>query len=127
MTLNISRLAQVSYPVSDVDRAVEFFEGKLGLRLALRPHAHMAFFDAGGVSIFVERADNIAGASVLYLACADVAASTAELEKRGVEIVYPPHRITEQPTYDLWMSFFKEPDGRLLALSMEAPKGWKLG
>ena len=125
MTLNISRLSQISYPVSDVDRAVAFFEGKLGLRLALRPHAHMAFFDAGGVSNFDERADDVAGASVLYFACADVAASTAELEKRGVEVAYPPHRIAEQPTYDLWMSFFKDPDGRLLALSMEAPKGWK--
>jgi predicted enzyme related to lactoylglutathione lyase len=125
MTLNITRLAQISYPVSDVERAVEFFETKLGLRLALRPHPNMAFFDAGGVSIFVEHAEDVSGASILYLACTDVAASTAELERRGVEIVSPPHRITEQPTYDLWMSFFKEPDGRLMALSMEAPKGWK--
>ena len=68
---------------------------------------------------------SVSKGSILYLAVTDVAASTAELEKRGVEIVSPPHRITEQPTYDLWMSFFKEPDGRLLALSMEAPKGWK--
>jgi methylmalonyl-CoA/ethylmalonyl-CoA epimerase len=127
MTLNITRLAQVAYPVSDVERAIDFFEGKLGLKLALRPHAHMAFFDAGGVSIFVERSDDVSKGSILYFACADVAASTAELEKQGVEIVSPPHRITEQPTYDLWMSFFKEPDGRLLALSMEAPKGWKPG
>jgi predicted enzyme related to lactoylglutathione lyase len=125
MTLNITRLAQLAYPVSDVDRAIAFFEGKLGLRLALRPHPHMAFFDAGGVSLMMEKADDVSGASILYFACVDVAASTAELEKRGVEIVSPPHRITERPTYDLWMSFFKEPDGRLLALSMEAPKGWK--
>ena len=47
----------------------------------------MAFFDAGGVSIFVERADDVSRGSVLYFACADVAASTAELEQRGVEIV----------------------------------------
>jgi methylmalonyl-CoA/ethylmalonyl-CoA epimerase len=125
MTLNITRLAQLSYPVSDVERAVAFFEGKLGLRLALRPHAHMAFFDLGGVSLFVEKADDVSRTSILYLACADVAASTAELERRGVEIVSPPHRISEQPTYDLWMSFFKDPDGHLLALSMEAPKGWQ--
>ena len=125
MTLNISRLAQISYPVSDVERAVAFFETTLGLRLALRPHPHMAFFDAGGVSIFIERADDVAHASVLYLKCDDVALATAELEHKGVEIVYPPHRITEQPGYDLWMSFFRDPDGHMLALSMEAPKGWK--
>jgi methylmalonyl-CoA/ethylmalonyl-CoA epimerase len=127
MDLQIERLAQISYPVSDVDRSVAFFETTLGLKLALRPHPHMAFVDAGGVSIFLERAEDVAPASILYLACADVAVATAELARRGVEIVAPPHRITEQPGYDLWMSFFKDPDGHMLALSMEAPKGWKPG
>jgi methylmalonyl-CoA/ethylmalonyl-CoA epimerase len=125
MNLGITRLAQISYPVSDVDRSIAFFEGKLGLTLALRPHPHMAFFTAGGVSIFLEKADDVSHASILYLSCDDVAVATAELERRGVEIVHPPHRITEQPAYDLWMSFFKDPDGHLLALSMQAPKGWK--
>jgi methylmalonyl-CoA/ethylmalonyl-CoA epimerase len=125
MDLQIEKLAQISYPVSDVDRSVAFFETTLGLKLALRPHPHMAFFDAGGVSIFLEQAEDVAPASILYLACADVTVATAELARRGVEIVSPPHRITEQPSYDLWMSFFKDPDGHLLALSMEAPKGWK--
>ncbi len=115
MTLNITRLAQISYPVSDVERAVEFFETKLGLRLALRPHPHMAFFDAGGVSIFVERADDVSGASILYLACADVAASTAELEKRGVEIVSaaaPHHRAADLRSVDeLLQGAGRAPDG----------------
>jgi methylmalonyl-CoA/ethylmalonyl-CoA epimerase len=125
--LKINRLAQVAYPVSDVDRSVAFFEATLGLKLALRPHQNMAFFDAGGVSIFLEKSDDVTQASVLYLDCEDVAVSTAELQRRGVEIVYPPHRITEQPAYDLWMSFFRDPDGHMLALSMQAPKGWKPG
>ncbi|HEY3800594.1 MAG TPA: VOC family protein [Caulobacteraceae bacterium] len=120
------KLAQLSYPVSDVERAVGFFEGKLGLKLMLRPHAHMAFFDlGGGIAMMVERADDLRAGSILYLACDDVAQATAELQAKGIEIVSPPHRITEQPTYDLWMSFFKEPDGRLMALHMTAPKGWR--
>ena len=127
MDLGITRLAQLSYPVSDVDRSVAFFEGKLGLTVALRPHPNMAFIVVSGVSIFLEQADDVSHASILYLACDDVAVATSELERRGVEIVSPPHRITEQPAYDLWMSFFKDPDGRLLALSMEAPKGWQPG
>jgi len=125
MDLGITRLAQISYPVADVDRALAFFEGKLGLTVALRPHPHMAFIVVGGVSIFLERADDVSHASILYLGCDDVAVATAELERRGVEIVSQPHRITEQPAYDLWMSFCKDPDGRLVALSMEAPKGWR--
>jgi methylmalonyl-CoA/ethylmalonyl-CoA epimerase len=127
MSLGIRRIAQISYPVSDVDRSVAFFEGKLGLDPPFRPHTHMAFFELEGVAIFLEQADDVSHASIVYLACDDVAVATSELERRGVEIVSPPHRITEQPAYDLWMSFFKDPDGHLLALSMEAPKGWKPG
>jgi methylmalonyl-CoA/ethylmalonyl-CoA epimerase len=125
MTLGLGRIAQIAYPVSDVDRAVDFFETKLGLAAPFRPHAHMAFFDLGGVSLFLEKADDVSGASILYLTCDDVGAATKTLAERGVEIVSPPHCVTQQPAYDLWMSFFKDPDGRLLALHMQAPKGWK--
>jgi predicted enzyme related to lactoylglutathione lyase len=125
MDLNINRLAQISYPVSDVDRAVGFFEGKLGLTLALRPHPGMALIDLGGTMLLMEKADDVSKASVLYLGCDDVGAATAELARRGVEIVSQPHRITEQPAYDLWMSFVHDPDSRLVALHMQAPKGWR--
>jgi hypothetical protein len=27
--------------------------------------------------------------------------------------------------HDLWMTFFRDPDANILALMMEAPKGWK--
>jgi methylmalonyl-CoA/ethylmalonyl-CoA epimerase len=127
LDLQITKLDQIAYPVADVDRSVAFFETTLGLKLVFRPHAHMAFFDLGGVSLFLEKSDDVGPASILYFACVDVAVATAELERRGVEIVYPPHRITEQPSYDLWMSFFRDPDGHMLALSMQAPKGWKPG
>lgn len=125
MDLGLGRLAQIAYPVSDVDRAVDFFQTRLGLKPPFRPHGHMAFFDLAGVSLFLERADDISGAPILYLACDDVGTATAELERRGVEIVSQPHLVSAQPAYDLWMSFFKSPDERLLALSMQAPKGWK--
>jgi methylmalonyl-CoA/ethylmalonyl-CoA epimerase len=127
MDLGISRIDQISFPVSDVDRAVTFFEDKLGLKLTFRPHAHMAFFALEGVALFLEKAEDVTGASIVYFACDDVGVATAELERRGVEIVHAPHCITQQPAYDLWMSFFKDPDGHLLALSMQAPKGWKPG
>jgi catechol 2,3-dioxygenase-like lactoylglutathione lyase family enzyme len=126
--LNLGRLAQIAYPVADVDRSVAFFGEKLGLKLLLRPHAHMAFFDLGaGAALFLERADDPSKASIIYLVCDDVAVATIELERRGVKVVSQPHRITEQPSYDLWMSFIEDPDGHMLGLSMEAPKGWKPG
>jgi methylmalonyl-CoA/ethylmalonyl-CoA epimerase len=125
MDLKLGKIAQVAWPVSDVDRAVEFFQDKLGLSLLFRPHEHMAFFDLGGTRLLVEKAEDLAKASILYLLCEDVAVAAAELERKGVEIVSQPHRIAEMPGHDLWMAFFNDPDGHLLALEMQAPKGWK--
>ena len=127
MDLNLGRLAQIAYPVADVNRSIAFFEDQLGLKLVLRPHAHMAFFDLGGTTLFLEQADETDKASILYLTCDDVAVATAELARRGVKVVSAPHRITEQPAYDLWMSFIEDPDGHLLGLSMQAPRGWEPG
>ncbi len=126
MDLDLGQIAQIAYPVSDVDRALDFFQTKLGLKLMFRPHEHMAFIDCAGVRLFLEKAKDVSPASILYLTCADIGAATRELESRGVVFASPPHRISEQPAYDLWMSFFKDPDGHLLALEMQAPKGYAL-
>jgi methylmalonyl-CoA/ethylmalonyl-CoA epimerase len=129
MDLKLGQIAQIAYPVSDVPRAVEFFEKTLGLRLVLRPHENMAFFDCGGVSLYVDKAsssDAVSGASILYFKCDDIGGATRTLQDRGVEIVSPPHRVAEMPAYDLWMCFFKDPDSHILALSMHAPKGYAI-
>ena len=130
MDLKLGRLAQVAYSVADVDRSVAFFEGVLGLKLLFRPHETLAFFDLDGVRLFVEKASTpeaVAKASILYLLCDDIAVASAELAARGVIFVDTPHRIAQQPTHDLWMTFFRDPDDHLLALEMQAPKGWAPG
>jgi len=127
MDLKLGRLAQVALSVADVDRSVAFFEGQLGLKLLFRPHETMAFFDLNGVRLYVQKAakpEDIEKASLLYLLCDDIAVAAAELAGRGVPFIDKPHRIAEQPTYDLWLTFFRDPDGHLIALEMQAPKGW---
>ena len=127
MDLKLGRLAQVALSVADMDRSVAFFEGQLGLKLLFRPHETMAFFDLNGVRLYVQKAarpEDIEKASLLYLLCDDIAVAAAELAGRGVPFIDKPHRIAEQPTYDLWLTFFRDPDGHLIALEMQAPKGW---
>jgi methylmalonyl-CoA/ethylmalonyl-CoA epimerase len=53
--------------------------------------------------------------------------TVAELERRGVTFTHPPHRIAPMDDHDLWMAFFKDPDGHTLAVMQEAPKGYKPG
>ena len=127
MDLKLGKIAQIAHSVSDVDAAEAFYEQALGLKKLFRPGPDMVFFDCGGVRLYLSKAhqpEDIAKAGLIYLLCEDIAVAVAELKQRGVQFVDQPHRIAEMPTHDLWMTFFKDPDGHLLALEMQAPKGW---
>jgi len=44
------------------------------------------------------------------------------LEVRGVTFDDQPHVVHRDAGYDLWMAFFRDPDGNVLALMSEVPK-----
>jgi hypothetical protein len=62
--------------------------------------------------------------STLYLRVDDIASAHAELVARGVEFQGAPHMIFRHADgMEEWMAFFKDPDGRFLALmSQVRPK-----
>ena len=129
MDLNLGRLAQVAFAVSDVDRAVDFYQAKLGLTLLMRPHESMAFFEVGGVRLYLQKAaapEEVERWSTLYFDSPDIAAAAAALKAKGVELFAAPRRVTEQPDYDLWMLFVKDPDGHLIGIETKAAKGYAL-
>lgn len=125
--LNLDRIGQIAMAVADVDRAERFYGETLGLRRLYR-FGDLLFFDCAGVRLMLERSVDgatIARASPLYLHCSDIALATTELSRRGVVFDGPPHRIAEMDDHDLWMAFFKDPDGHVLALMHEAPKRYR--
>ena len=127
MGLNLGRLGQVAFSVSDVDRAIGFYQDQLGLTLMMRPHETMAFFEVGGVRLYLQKAgarEEVERYSVLYFDCDDIAAAAEALKAKGVELFSPPRRVSEQPAYDLWMLFVKDPDGHLVGIEAKAPKGY---
>ena len=124
MLLDVNRIGQIGLPVSDVDRAEAFYGQKLGLRRIYR-FGELSFFDCAGVRLLLEKSDSVDGArGCLYFRCADIALAVAELEKRGLAFTGKPHLIARMDDHDLWMAFFKDPDGHTLALMQEAPKGY---
>jgi len=127
VNLNLGRLAQVGLNVADLDKAERFYRETLGLRHLGRVRDFMTFFDCGGVALLLSKAkpENVAADGVLYLACGDIGFCTRELEARGVKFIEAPHLISRQEAFDLWMAFFTDPDGHMLALHSEAPKGYQ--
>jgi methylmalonyl-CoA/ethylmalonyl-CoA epimerase len=124
MPFALNQLGQIALPVTDVDRAEAFYGTVLGLRRLYR-FGDLSFFDCAGVRLLLDKSDSVEGArGCLYFRCADIALAVAELAGRGVSFGSRPHLIARMDDHDLWMAFFRDPDGHTLALMQEAPKGY---
>jgi methylmalonyl-CoA/ethylmalonyl-CoA epimerase len=126
MPLNISQIGQIALPSRDVDRSEVFYEKALGLRKLYR-FGDLTFFDCAGVRLLIDKVEtdrNFTPQGCIYFRCADIALAVAELRKRGVAFDSDPHLIAKMDDHDLWMAFFKDPDGHTLAVMQEAPKGY---
>ena len=112
--------------MSDIDIATEFYRDILGMRFLFSAPPGMSFFDCDGVRLMLtlpeQGRDESKSSSVIYYTVEDVQQATETLKSRGVRFIGEPHIIHSTDTYDLWMSFFTDPDGNTLALMAEVPK-----
>lgn len=126
MSFALNALGQIALSVDDADAAERFYSESLGLRKLYR-FGDLVFFDSAGLRLMVEKSSAqpfTPASSVLYFRVADILVAVRALEARGVVFVAAPHRIAAMEDHDLWMAFFKDPAGNLLALMNEAPKGY---
>jgi len=117
----ISRLGQVSVNVHNLDRAVSFYRDSLGLPL-LFTTGDLGFFNCGGVRLMLtppEKSEFDHPGSVLYFVVPDIQAAYRQLVAKGVAFDGEPHLIAKLPDHDLWMAFFHDTEGNLLALMNE--------
>jgi catechol 2,3-dioxygenase-like lactoylglutathione lyase family enzyme len=117
-------IMQILVPVSDVDRAVDFYADVLGLPLLFRFPGN-AFFDAHGVRLYLARPTEpgYAGPVTLYFRVDDVSATFDRLAGLGATVREEPEITHRDPAYDLWLAFVSDPDGNNIGLMREAPKG----
>ncbi|MEM7224819.1 MAG: VOC family protein [Pseudomonadota bacterium] len=109
-------IGQISRSVSDIDRSEAWYRDVLELRHLYR-FGTLAFFDCGGTRLFLEETDDVTDESVIYFKVSDIARSYERLRERGVEFTHAPHMVHRHDDgTEEWMAFFKDPDGRLLAI-----------
>ena len=124
MLLNLSHIGQIALPVTDVDRSEAFYKDVLGLPKLYR-FGDLTFFDCAGVRLLLEKSKTgFTPQGCIYFRCADIALAVNELSKRGVSFEHKPRLIAKMDDHDLWMAFFTDPDGHMLAIMHEAPKGY---
>ena len=115
----LEKIGQIAILVKDVRRATEFYRDKLAMKY-LFTAGNLAFFDCGGVRLMLdepEKAD--AGTSIIYFKVGEIHEAHEQMKARGVEFVDKPHLIAKLPDHDLWMTFFRDSEGNLLALMSE--------
>ena len=125
----LSNIGQINIPVHDIDTSVKFYRDSLGMNFLFKV-PNMAFFDCGGIRILLavpEAPEFDHPSSIFYFKVDDIHSSSDTLQKRGVLLTKQPHLIAEMSDHDLWMSFFKDPDGNTLALMSEVARPDPLG
>jgi catechol 2,3-dioxygenase-like lactoylglutathione lyase family enzyme len=115
--LRLGPIGQVGRHVNDVERAVAWYGGVLGLP-HLYTYGDLAFFDCGGVRLFLSKGEDRPGEpSVLYFRVPDIDAAYDQLAARGIVFEGAPHMIFRHESgMEEWMAFFPDPDGHLLAI-----------
>lgn len=118
----IGQLGQISHAVSDLEVAIKFLRDAVGLKLLFQASPQLAFFALGEVRLMItqpEGTSNAGANSTLYFKVDDITTARAAMETRGVVFEDEPHLIAKMPDHELWMTFFRDPDGSLLALMEE--------
>ena len=125
---DLGSIMQILVPVTDVDRAAEFYENVLGLPLLYR-YPGNAFFDADGVRLYLATPTEpgFDGAATIYFRVDDVTGTLERLEARGAPVRIRPTIAHRDEGYDLWLAFVQDPDGNNIGLMREAPKGTERG
>jgi predicted enzyme related to lactoylglutathione lyase len=120
----LSQIGQIAINVRDTARAAAFYRDRLGVK-HLFSAGTMAFFDAGGVRLMLstpEKPEFDHPSSIIYFKVPDIAAAHHALRDRGVTFRQEPRLLARMPDHELWMAFFEDSEGNVMALMSEVRK-----
>lgn len=114
----LDKIGQIAINVHDLERATAFYRDTLGLTF-LFAAPRLAFFQAGEQWLMLsppERPEFDHPSSVLYFDVGDIVAEHHDLKAKGVMFHDKPHVLHRQEGKELWMTFFNDSEGNILAL-----------
>jgi DNA-binding CsgD family transcriptional regulator/catechol 2,3-dioxygenase-like lactoylglutathione lyase family enzyme len=114
--VSLGAIGQIARTVKDIEAARRWYGEVLGL-----PHLYsfgnLAFFDCGGLRLYLSEGDGAPAESILYFRVDDVRSAHAALSQRGVEFLNAPHLIhRHEDGTEEWMAEFRDNEDRPLAI-----------
>jgi DNA-binding CsgD family transcriptional regulator/catechol 2,3-dioxygenase-like lactoylglutathione lyase family enzyme len=114
--MKLGAIGQIARSVKDIAAATRWYGEALGLD-HLYSFGNLAFFDCGGVRLFLSEGEKDSSDSILYFRVEDIRAAEALLESRGVVFTNAPHMIHRHDDgTEEWMAFFADNEDRPLAI-----------
>lgn len=118
----LSQIGQIAVNAHNLDRALEFYRDKLGMKHLFTVPPKMAFFDCDGVRLMLSLPDKPEfdhPSSIIYFKVDDIQQAFQTLADRGVKFEEQPVFVANMGTYDLWMAAFRDSENNLLAMMSE--------
>ena len=120
----LSAITQIAINAHNIDRAVEFYRDKLGMKHLFSVPPNLAFFDCDGIRLMLSppaKPEFDHASSIIYFNVDDIQQATQTLSERGVKFEEQPVFVANMGTYDLWLASFRDSENNLLALMSNVP------
>lgn len=120
----ITGLGQLHVSVTDLDRAVVWYRDVLGLVFLFQvPGQPMAFFDCGGVRLYLGVPENelFRSRPIMYFSVDDIDNSVEEIATRGGQFSDQPHVVHRDDLSELWLASLTDPEGTPVVLMETRP------
>jgi methylmalonyl-CoA/ethylmalonyl-CoA epimerase len=121
----LSAIKQIAINTNDLQRAVEFYRDKLGIKHLFSVPPNLAFFDCDGIRLMLSlpsKPEFDHPSSIIYFNVDDIQQATKTLSERGVQFEEKPLLVADMGTYNLWLASFRDSENNLMALMSEVAK-----
>jgi methylmalonyl-CoA/ethylmalonyl-CoA epimerase len=121
----LSAIEQIAVNAHDIERAIEFYRDKLGMKHLFSVPPNLAFFDCDGIRLMLSlpaKPEFDHPGSIIYFKVEDLKLAYSTLSERGVQFEEGPTFVADMVTYDLWLASFRDSENNLLALMCNVPK-----
>jgi len=121
--IQLGAVGQIARSVKSIEASRTWYRDVLGLH-HLYSFGNLAFFDCNGLRLFLSEGDGSASDSIIYFSVNDIRTASSALASRGVEFINAAHMIhRHEDGTEEWMAFFKDNEGRPLAIMSNAKPG----
>jgi methylmalonyl-CoA/ethylmalonyl-CoA epimerase len=123
-SVSLSRIKQIALPVTDIEKAKQFYKDVLGMQHLFDAPPALSFFDCGGVRLMLcgpaaQGKDGDRQHAVLYYDVSDIKTTYASIKAAGAPSHSEPHIITRMNGRDVWIAELGDGHGNHVSLISE--------